>query len=33
MSVLLERLVMVVEAMLTSVIRQEGHIYLAAELV
>jgi hypothetical protein len=32
MSVLLERLVMAVEAMSSSVIRQEGHVYLAAEL-
>jgi hypothetical protein len=31
-SVLLERLVVAIEAMSTSVIRQEGYIYLAAEL-
>jgi hypothetical protein len=32
MSVLLERLVVAIEAMSTSVIRQKGHVYLAAEL-
>jgi regulatory protein YycI of two-component signal transduction system YycFG len=32
MSVLLERLVVAIEAMSMLVIRQEGHVYLAAKL-